>query len=44
MFVVSDSHGGLTVATANTSRGERQRCWVHLMRNLLVHGTGESPC
>ena len=44
MFVVSDSHGGLTQATAKHFRGASwQRCQVHLMRNLLAR-TGESPC
>lgn len=38
MFVVSDSHGGLTQATAKHFQGASwQRCQVHLMRNLLAH-------
>ncbi len=36
MFVVSDSHGGLTQAVAKHFQGVTwQRCQVHLMRNLL---------
>jgi putative transposase len=38
MFVVSDSHGGLTQAIARHFQGASwQRCQVHLMRNLLAH-------
>lgn len=38
MFVVSDSHGGLTQAIAKHFQGASwQRCQVHLMRNLLSH-------
>jgi transposase-like protein len=38
MFVVSDSHGGLTQAVAKQFQGASwQRCQVHLMRNLLSH-------
>lgn len=38
MFVVSDSHGGLTQAIAKHFQGASwQRCQVHLMRNLLAH-------
>ena len=38
MFVVSDSHGGLTQAVPNALPGASwQRCQVHLMRNLLAH-------
>jgi transposase-like protein len=36
MFVVSDSHGGLTQAVAKHFQGVTwQRCQVHLMRNIL---------
>jgi len=36
MFVISDSHGGLTQAiTKYFRRASWQRCQVHLMRNLL---------
>ena len=36
MFVVSDSHGGLTQAVARHFQGATwQRCQVHLMRNIL---------
>lgn len=38
MFVVSDSHSGLTQAIAKHFQGATwQRCQVHLMRNLLGH-------
>lgn len=38
MFVVSDSHSGLTQAVAKHFQGATwQRCQVHLMRNLLGH-------
>lgn len=38
MFVVSDSHGGLSQAVAKQFQGASwQRCQVHLMRNLLSH-------
>lgn len=40
MFVVSDSHGGLTEAIARHFQGATwQRCQVHLMRNLLGHSS-----
>ena len=36
MFVISDSHGGLTQAITKHFQGASwQRCQVHLMRNLL---------
>ena len=38
MFVISDSHGGLTEAIARHFQGATwQRCQVHLMRNILGH-------
>ena len=37
LFVVSDEHSGLTQAIAKQFQGAtRQRCQVHLMRNLLA--------
>ena len=40
MFVVSDSHGGLTEAIARHFQGATwQCCQVHLMRNLLGHSS-----
>ena len=38
MFVISDSHGGLTEAIARHFQGATwRRCQVHLMRNILGH-------
>jgi putative transposase len=38
VFVISDSHGGLTQAIAKHFQGASwQRCQVHLMRNLLAY-------
>lgn len=38
LFVISDSHGGLTEAIAKQFQGATwQRCQVHLLRNLLGH-------
>jgi len=42
LFVVSDSHGGLTEAIAKHFQGATwQRCQVHLMRNLLGHSAAK---
>lgn len=40
LFVISDSHGGLTQAITKHFQGATwQRCQVHLMRNILAHSS-----
>ena len=43
MFVISDSHRGLTQAITKHFQGATwQRCQVHLMRNILAHSSVKS--
>ena len=43
-LVISDAHEGLKAAVRKVISATWQRCRVHFMRNLLVHGTSQDSC